>query len=182
MYWIFKISLPILVLAYSKEIHTFSFQQHLPTHSDKISIQFQLPVLYICISLSFFLQCSGPDESIETAAERRTSDDILNKYCSPLKSTEIFKDITATDKKPVNNNEKENQQPQQQSRKISFTTEKTIMVNMNDNEKPSTKKADQAKFRKVSIDINYVYEQQQESKPSRMNIHDEKLNDNETGK
>ena len=55
------------------------------------------------------------------------------------------------------------------------------MVNMNDNEKPSTKKADQAKFRKVSIDINYVYEQQQESKPSRMNIHDEKLNDNETG-
>ena len=56
------------------------------------------------------------------------------------------------------------------------------MVNMNDNEKPSTKKADQAKFRKVSIDINYVYEQQQESKPSRMNIHDEKLNDNETGK
>lgn len=123
---------------------------------------------------------SGPDESIETTAERRTSDDILNKYCSPLKSTEIFKDITATDKKPVNNNEKENQQPQQQSRKISFTTEKTIMVNMNDNEKPSTKKADQAKFRKVSIDINYVYEQQQESKPSRMNIHDEKLNDNET--
>ena len=129
----------------------------------------------------FFLQYSGPDESSETTAERRTSDDILNKYCSPLKSTEIFKDITATDKKPVNNNEKENQQPQQQSRKISFTTEKTIMVNMNDNEKPSTKKADQAKFRKVSIDINYVYEQQQESKPSRMNIHDEKLNDNETG-
>ena len=136
------------------------------------------------ISITFFsftFQYSGPDESIETTAERRTSDDILNKYCSPLKSTEIFKDITATDKKPVNNNEKENQQPQQQSRKISFTTEKTIMVNMNDNEKPSTKKADQAKFRKVSIDINYVYEQQQESKPSRMNIHDEKLNDNETG-
>ena len=129
----------------------------------------------------FYPQYSGPDESIETTAERRTSDDILNKYCSPLKSTEIFKDITATDKKPVNNNEKENQQPQQQSRKISFTTEKTIMVNMNDNEKPSTKKADQAKFRKVSIDINYVYEQQQELKPSRMNIHDEKLNDNETG-
>ena len=165
LYWIFKISLPIL-------------KKYLLFHSNNICRP-SLPT-YIFISL-FFVQCSGPDESIETTAERRTSDDILNKYCSPLKSTEIFKDITATDKKPVNNNEKENQQPQQQSRKISFTTEKTIMVNMNDNEKPSTKKADQAKFRKVSIDINYVYEQQQESKPSRMNIHDEKLNDNETG-
>ena len=151
----------------------FHFNLFQSGHSVKLGDRFLLHF--------FFFQYSGPDESIETTAERRTSDDILNKYCSPLKSTEIFKDITATDKKPVNNNEKENQQPQQQSRKISFTTEKTIMVNMNDNEKPSTKKADQAKFRKVSIDINYVYEQQQESKPSRMNIHDEKLNDNETG-
>ena len=50
------------------------------------------------------------------------------------------------------------------------------MVNVNDNDQP-TKKADQAKFRKVSIDINYVYDQQQGSNPSRMNIHDEKLND-----
>ena len=158
-----------------------SFLKDIPTFYYKICPVRQTKCQISAIYFSFFLQYSGPDESIENTAERRTSDDILNKYCSPLKSTEIFKDITATDKKPVNNNEKENQQPQQQSRKISFTTEKTIMVNMNDNEKPSTKKADQAKFRKVSIDINYVYEQQQESKPSRMNIHDEKLNDNETG-
>merc|ERR1711970_125635 len=48
-------------------------------------------------------------ETNETTAERRTSDEILNKYCSPLKSTEIFKDITGNDKKPpVVNNEKEN--------------------------------------------------------------------------
>jgi len=119
-------------------------------------------------------------ETNETTAERRTSDEILNKYCSPLKSTEIFKDITGTDKKPpVVNEEKENHH--KQPRKISFTTEKTIMVNVNDNDQP-TKKADQAKFRKVSIDINYVYDQQQGSNPPRMNIHDEKLNDidNET--
>ena len=113
-------------------------------------------------------------ETNETTAERRTSDEILNKYCSPLKSTEIFKDITGNDKKPPVNEDKENNH--KQPRKISFTTEKTIMVNVNDNDQP-TKKADQAKFRKVSIDINYVYDQQQGSNPSRMNIHDEKLND-----
>merc|ERR1719225_2069225 len=60
--------------------------------------------------------------------------------------------------------------------KYHLPLKKTIMVNMNDNDQP-TKKADQAKFRKVSIDINYVYDQQQGSNPSRMNIHDEKLND-----
>merc|ERR1739838_1071011 len=38
-------------------------------------------------------------ETNETTAERRTSDEILNKYCSPLKSTEIFKDITGNDQK-----------------------------------------------------------------------------------
>jgi len=113
-------------------------------------------------------------ETNETTAERRTSDEILNKYCSPLKSTEIFKDITGNDKKPPVNEDKENNH--KQPRKISFTTEKTIYVNVNDNDQP-TKKADQAKFRKVSIDINYVYDQQQGSNPSRMNIHDEKLND-----
>ena len=54
---------------------------------------------------------------------------------------------------------------------------------MNDNDQPTKKSSDQnSKFRKVSIDINYVYEQQQGSDPSRMNIHDEKLNNNDTGK
>ena len=132
-------------------------------------------------SISLFFSSENGDtnsetsETNETPAERRTSDEILNKYCSPLKSTEIFKDITGNDnKKPPVNEEKENQQ--RQPRKISFTTEKTIMVNVNANDQP-TKKADQAKFRKVSIDINYVYDQQQGSNPSRMNIHDEKLND-----
>ena len=122
--------------------------------------------------------CSEPLETNDTTAERRTSDDILNKYCSPLKSTEVFKDITATDKKPIND---EKEKPQQQ-RKISFTTEKTIMVNMNQDNNDQQKPADHSKFRKVSIDINYVYEQEQGSDPSRMNIHDEKLNNNDTGK
>jgi hypothetical protein len=119
---------------------------------------------------------SEPLETNDTTAERRTSDDILNKYCSPLKSTEVFKDITATDKKPIND---EKEKPQQQ-RKISFTTEKTIMVNMNQDNNDQQKPADHSKFRKVSIDINYVYEQEQGSDPSRMNIHDEKLNNNDT--
>ena len=46
---------------------------------------------------------------------------------------------------------------------------------MNQDNNDQQKPADHSKFRKVSIDINYVYEQEQGSDPSRMNIHDEKI-------
>ena len=146
-------------------------------------------------------------------------DQILNKYCSPLKSTEIFKDLV-NDKNPesaskqddqeeknqasgqeekivkknnIENNpekikenqaqpppqelskkdQKKNKTPQTHAeRKISFTTEKTILINPADILTP-----EQAKIRKVSIDINYVYEQHYLSNPGGPEIiQDEQVN------
>ena len=90
--------------------------------------------------------------------------DILNKYCSPLKSTEIFKDLVD---KPSGDDDKDEDDEsigeeeevvnveKQSERKISFTTEKTILINNHSNSDVNQ----QANIRKVSIDINYVYEQ-----------------------
>ena len=87
--------------------------------------------------------------------------DILNKYCSPLKSTEIFKDLVDKpsgddkDEDDESIGEEEVNVEKQSERKISFTTEKTILINNHSN----TDVNQQANIRKVSIDINYVYEQ-----------------------
>ena len=91
--------------------------------------------------------------------------DILNKYCSPLKSTEIFKDLVDKpsgdddkdeDDESIGEEEEEVVNVEKQSeRKISFTTEKTILINNHSNSDVNQ----QANIRKVSIDINYVYEQ-----------------------
>ena len=87
--------------------------------------------------------------------------EVLNKYCSPLKSTEIFKDLV--DKNCDNKNEDikvdEDKVPElKPDRKISFTTEKTILIGGGQGSVADTI-AQNAKIRKVSIDINYVYEQ-----------------------
>ena len=149
-------------------------------------------------------------------------DQILNKYCSPLKSTEIFKDLV-NDKHSESNNKQDDDQEQDQSerlvknieknpennkndqgssapqelikdqqqkkktphefseRKISFTTEKTILINQqlqqpkNVNPAAEVLTPEQAKIRKVSIDINYVYEQHYLSNPG-AEIQDEQVN------
>ena len=80
--------------------------------------------------------------SSSSSSAENNKNEILNKYCSPLKSTELFKDIS-------NHGEKK-EDDKSGTRKISFTTEKTILINDN-------------KMRKVSIDINYVYEQEHTS-------------------
>jgi len=111
----------------------------------------------------------------------RISDDVLNKYCSPLKSTEIFKDCIKTDQ--VKKIDPEQPANAAGSRKISFTTEKTIMINHDQHQDTNT----DPKIRKVSIDINYVYEQQHinlNDHPRPMTINDEKLaaNENDSSK
>lgn len=85
---------------------------------------------------------ASSDPCIEN--RRRSAEEILMKNCSPLKSTELLKDIT-------DKNDNDQPKPKRTPRKTSFTTEKTIMVNNANNNKD-------AKVRKVSIDINYVYE------------------------
>ena len=152
-------------------------------------------------------------------------DQILNKYCSPLKSTEIFKDLV-NDKHSESNNKQDDDQEQDQSerlvknieknpendkndqgssapqelikdqqqkkktphefseRKISFTTEKTILINQqlqqpkNVNPAAEVLTPEQAKIRKVSIDINYVYEQHYLSNPGAEIIQDEQMVNN----
>merc|ERR1712223_1393799 len=153
-------------------------------------------------------------------------DQILNKYCSPLKSTEIFKDLV-NDKHSESNNKQDDDQEQDQSeklvnnieknpennkndqgssppppqefikdqqqkkktphefseRKISFTTEKTILINQQQQPKNINPAAEvltpeQAKIRKVSIDINYVYEQHYLSNPGAEIIQDEQMVNN----
>ena len=59
------------------------------------------------------------------------------------------------------------EEPPAPQRKISFTSEKTIMINNTDTEKPPKPNG-----RKVSIDINYVFETQTQSSTV---IQDEKL-------
>ena len=61
------------------------------------------------------------------------------------------------------------------TRKISFTTEKTILIGDNANIKEELL----PKMRKVSIDINYVYEQQMNQSTQ---IKDEKVQENEASK
>ena len=104
---------------------------------------------------------SSPSKRNSPETEKRpnsynNADDILNKYCSPLKSTEIFKDLTSEVNKKEENVEISDEKP---TRKISFTTEKTIIIN---DDNAARKPVDNPKMRKVSIDINYVYEQQEQ--------------------
>lgn len=117
---------------------------------------------------------SSPTKKIEQSV--KSTDDILNKPWSPLKSTEFFKDLSPNqtqaelgEKNPGENQPQDQAQP---SRKISFTTEKTIMINSNDQGK-----ADQVKSnRKISIDINYVFDQADLSPERKINvIQDEKF-------
>merc|ERR1711860_324530 len=67
------------------------------------------------------------------------------------------------------------------TRKISFTTEKTIVIGNAADIKSSNKNVkEDPKMRKVSIDINYVYEHQHTNTSTQ--IKDEKLKENEASK
>ena len=112
-----------------------------------------------------YIRISSKNSSIrEVSPTKRVTSDTTEKLSKiePLKSTEIFKDLTSDKKGEQNNNE-----PEKPQRKISFTTEKTILINDN-----ATIRED-PKVRKVSIDINYVYEHQHVNEPFKMK--DEKL-------
>lgn len=82
-----------------------------------------------------------------------TKRDILS--CgTPLKTTKILKDL-----RKENDDDEAPPIEAPPQRKISFTTEKTIQINAAEN--PDQQKIMDQKMRKISIDINYVYEQDQ---------------------
>lgn len=94
-----------------------------------------------------------------------TKRDILQSG-TPLKTTKILKELWKED------DEEPAPCVEPQQRKISFTTEKTIQI-----QAPSSAKMEQ-KMRKISIDINYVYEQDH-GIPMTKVIKDDKFVENE---
>ena len=100
-----------------------------------------------------YIRISSQNSSIREVSPTKKMEPKLG-LGQPLKSTEILQNL------PKN-------EPKKQERKISFTTEKTIVIN-----EDSTIKEEQ-KVRKVSIDINYVYEHEQTNKQTEISTENE---------
>ena len=109
----------------------------------------------------------SPTKKVESTSQENS---VLGQNFEPLKTTEILKDLNSDSKKDENENNEA-----KATRKISFTTEKTILIGDNANIKEELL----PKMRKVSIDINYVYEQQMNQSTQ---IKDEKVQENEASK
>jgi len=110
---------------------------------------------------------NSPSKKVENLDNTK---EILGQNFEPLKTTEILKDLNS-DKIKTDDNDNEIKA----TRKISFTTEKTIVIGDSKN----VKAEENPKMRKVSIDINYVYEHQHTNKTQ---IKDEKIKENEASK
>merc|ERR1712029_820424 len=110
---------------------------------------------------------NSPSKKVENLDNTK---EILGQNFEPLKTTEILKDLNS-DKIKTDDNDNEIKA----TRKISFTTEKTIVIGDSKN----VKVEENPKMRKVSIDINYVYEHQHTNKTQ---IKDEKIKENEASK
>merc|ERR1712029_339415 len=110
---------------------------------------------------------NSPSKKVENLDNTK---EILGQNFEPLKTTEILKDLNS-DKIKTDDNDNEIKA----TRKISFTTKKTIVIGDSTNAKAE----ENPKMRKVSIDINYVYEHQHTNKTQ---IKDEKIKENEASK
>lgn len=119
---------------------------------------------------------SSPTKKVESSQEN--TKEILGQNFEPLKTTEILKDLNSNSDSSSSKKVDDNDNEIKATRKISFTTEKTIVIG-NANAADKNMKED-PKMRKVSIDINYVYEHQHTNTPTQ--IKDEKLKENEASK
>ena len=122
---------------------------------------------------------SSPTKKVESFSSQENTKEILGQNFEPLKTTEILKDLNSNSdsSKKVDDNDNEIKA----TRKISFTTEKTIVIGNAADIKSSNKNVkEDPKMRKVSIDINYVYEHQHTNTSTQ--IKDEKLKENEASK